>query len=78
MVEPSVKTARGMGPLFNGRFPFCRAFRLPGILGGGCQFAYLKNVPITWTYAIEKESLRFEALEHVHIVKVEQLSQDMC
>jgi hypothetical protein len=68
MVEPSVKTARGMGPLFNGRFPFCRAFRLPGILGGGCQFAYLKNVPITWTYAIEKEALRFEALEHVHVV----------
>jgi hypothetical protein len=68
-----VKTARGMGPLFNGRFPF-----LPGILGGGRQFAYLKNVPISWTYAIEKESLRFEALEHVHIVKVEQLSQDMC
>jgi hypothetical protein len=51
---------------------------LPGILGGGRQFAYLKNVPITWTYAIEKESLRFEALEHVHIVKVEQLSRDMC
>jgi len=68
-----VKTARAMGPLFNGRFPF-----LPGILGGCRQFAYLKNVPITWTYAIEKEALRFEALEHVHIVKVEQLSQDRC
>jgi hypothetical protein len=78
MVEPSVKTARGMGPLFNGRFPFCRAFCFPGILGGYRQFAYLKNVPITWTYAIEKEALRFEALEHVHVVKVEQFSQDMC
>jgi len=77
MVEPSVKTARGMGPLFNGRFPFCRAFLSPGIHGGGRQFAYVKNVPITWIYAIEKEALRFEALEHVHIVKVEKLSQDM-
>jgi len=58
MVEPSVKTARGMGPLFKGGF-FLPGVPLPGILAR-LSICLLKECPITWTYAIEKESLRFE------------------
>jgi hypothetical protein len=37
----------------------------------------LERFPITWFHVIEKESLKFNDLEHVPIEKVEQLFRDM-
>jgi len=42
------------------------------VLGEGSE-----RLPYAWTHVIEKESLRFEDLEHVLIEKVDQLFRDM-
>jgi hypothetical protein len=37
-----------------------------------CEFL-LERFPITWNHVIEKESLKFNDLEHIEIEKVERL-----
>jgi hypothetical protein len=73
MVEPSVKTARGMGPGLKGRVPFRRACHAAFCALGGM----LARFPITWNHVIGMESLKFKELEHVLAEKVEQHFRDM-